>query len=546
MKRCPECRRDYFDDTLLYCLEDGSPLVQGSVPSPDLANTEILPNLDAHTRIFGADPNSNTISMSGYQPNSIAVLPFAHLSKDADDEYFCDGLAEELINALSRVDDLKVVARSSAFTFKGMNADVATVGATLGVENIVEGSVRKFGERMRINVSLTSTADGFNIWSDKYDTEMRDIFEVQDEITRSVVTSLKEKLLGRPTGQDDRMTDLIADLRHHAHDVESYQLYLRGRFLFAKFNEQDLTLALECFEKAIEMEPNFAEAYSGISDVYMWLTELGPIAPHEGMPKAKAASLKAIELDPDLSEAHTSLAIVLQEYEYDLVTAEAEYRRAIELNANNALAHQMLGALLTQLGRFPEGKTHFERSLELDPLSPMGSWIYPFGLFLARRYDDSIVRAEKILELDGNFAAAYLVLSFNYQMKGEVQKCADNYCRFLDLIGLWDVSAAARNGFADHNWEGFLRAMTAPEAKQKVTVYIQAVYFAALGELESAISCLERSYEIREGHMVMLNVDPRFDGLRKDERFRQLIEKIGFPEQQGADSIAQIQNRSSL
>ncbi len=532
MKQCPKCQRAYLDLTLNFCLEDGTPL-QDYVQASDFP-TEVMPHsMDLPTRMFSSGDRG---ASSPFVPpdsiarpaNSIAVLPFAHMSRDPDDEYFCDGLAEELINALSRVDDLKVVARSSAFSFRGKNVDVATVGATLGVNNVVEGSVRKFGDRLRINVSLTSTADGFNLWSDKYDTEMRDIFDVQDEITRSVVRSLKEKLLGRTENEDEKMAALIEELKHHAHDVHAYQLYLRGRYLFNKFTEPDLYRALECFHGAIEADPNFAEAYAGIADVYIWLTELGPLMPRDGMPKAKDAALKAIELNTDLSEAHTSLAIVLQEFDYEFEKAEGSYKRAIELNANNALAHQMYGALLAQLGRFGESERRFERALTLDPLSPTGTWIYPFGLFLARRYDRSIERARKILELDDNFAAANLILSFNFQMKGDFEACKENYCRFLEIFGLNDVASSARSGFEAGGWDGFLRAMTRPDVRKGVTAYISAVYFAALGEDNVALDCLEESYRLREGHVVMLNVDPRFDRIREHPRFQELLKTVGF------------------
>lgn len=536
MKRCPQCRLDYFDDSLLYCLADGTPLVQG-VPGASFtgeATTLRLSNLDignygSPSQVPISDPNAATISLSGYVPNSVAVLPFAHLSSDPDDEYFCDGLAEELINALSRIEDLKVVARTSAFSFKGKNLDVSQVGTILNVSNVVEGSVRKSGDRMRISVQLINASDGYNIWSEKYDTEIRDIFDVQDEITSSVVNALKNKLLKKPTEPDATMASLLNELKHHVHAVEAYQLYLRGRFLFSKFNEPDLYRALECFEQAIAVEPDFAEAYSGIADVHMWLTELGPIAPLEGMPKAKEAARKALELNPDLSEAHTSLGIVLQEFDYDFAEAEREYAKAIALNANNALAHQMYGALLAQLGRFDEANRSFERSLALDPLSPMGSWIYPFGLFLERRFDDSIERATKILELDGGFAAAYLILSFDYQMKGDLDAGKENYCRFLEIFGLTTIAAEARAGYEAAGWEGFLRAMTEPHVRTAVTAYISAVFFTALGDKEAAIRCLEESYEKREGHIVMLNVDPRFDELRSDPRFQRIIKTVGFP-----------------
>ncbi|MEQ1603371.1 MAG: hypothetical protein ABL999_00730 [Pyrinomonadaceae bacterium] len=531
MKRCPKCFRTYADETQNFCLDDGAWLTDpGLAPEHPTAviPSRVLYPSEPKTQILTHAPDAMTVSMSGYQPNSIAVLPFAHLSSDPDDEYFCDGLAEELINALSRVDDLKVVARTSAFSFKGKNVDIATVGATLGVNNVVEGSVRKSGERMRISVQMINTSDGFTVWSDKYDTKLHDIFDVQDEITSSVVNALKSKLLNR-TDEDVQLSALLDELRHHAHDVEAYQLYLRGRFLFNKFNEQDLYRALDCFRKAIEADADFAEAYSGVADVYMWLTELGPIAPREGMPKAKEAALKAILLNPELSEAHTSLGIVLQEFDYDFHAAETEYKLAIELNPNNALAHQLYGALLAQLGRFSEGERRFRNSLRLDPLSPMGSWIYPFGLFLERRFDESIDRARKILELDGRFAAAYLILSFAYQMKGDVEACKENYCSFLEIFGLTDAAAEARVGFDRDGWMGFLETMTAPHVRSSVTSYISAVYFAALGDNDAAIQCLEESLDKREGHMVMLNVDPRFDEIRPDPRFRKIIETIGFP-----------------
>ncbi len=536
MKRCPECRRDYYDDTLSFCLDDGSQLLDG--PASGLIvlgepETAILPAIfaDAGTlmRDFDRMSTEPTISMSGAdRTNSIAVMPFVHLSSDPDDEYFCDGLAEELINALSRIDGLKVVARTSAFSFKGKNVDITQIGQFLNVGKVVEGSVRKSGDRMRISVQLIDTADGYNVWSGKYDTEMRDIFDVQDEITFSVVKALKTKLLDKPEGSVT-MSSLIGELKQHAHDVEAYKLYLRARFFFNKFTPEGFWRAAECFEQAIEIDPNFAGAYAGLADVHVFLTEFGPVPSLEGMPKAKEAALKAISLDPDLSEAHSSLALVLQEFDFDFVQAEAEYKVAIELNPNNSMAYQYYGSWLAQMGQFEKAETMCLKSIELDPISPMGSWIYPFVLFLSRRYDDAIVNANKLLELDRDFSAAFLVLSFAHSMRSDFAASVEAYARFLELCGLPEVATTARKAFESDGWPGFLRAMTGSETRTSVSSYINSVHFATLDDTESALQSLKESFDKREGFLVMLNVDPRFDDIRSDARFQRIIDTVGFP-----------------
>jgi len=440
-----------MDESQNFCLDDGAWLLD-----PDPQTAILPPNIaEAGTKLFDSALFNPTISMSGYQPNSIAVLPFAHLSSDADDEYFCDGLAEELINALSRVDDLKVVARTSAFSFKGKNVDIAHVGSVLGVNNIVEGSVRKFGDRMRINVSLTSTADGFNIWSNKYDTEMRDIFDVQDEITLSVVNALKRKLLGEAHHASDDMTSLIEELKHHVHDVEAYQLYLRGRFLLNKLNPDDFARAIECFEKAIEIDPDYADAYAGLADAHMLSSELSSVPPKIGMPKAKAAAQKAIELDPDSSEAHSSLGFVLQDFEYEFAAAEAAFLRSIELNPNNPHALHFYSGFLAQMGRPAEAERMCRRSLSIDPLSAMGHWIYAFVFFINRKYDESIIESRETLALDAAFSAAHLTLSFAYQMKGEYAASVDAYVKFGEMCGLAEKSAIFKKAYQAGGWEGF-------------------------------------------------------------------------------------------
>lgn len=460
---------------------------------------------------------------------SIAVLPFAHMSSAPDDEYFCDGLAEELINALAKIDELKVAARTSAFSFKNKNANVSDIGQTLNVRNVLEGSVRKAGDRLRITVQLVDASNGFHLWSERYDREMKDIFDVQDEITLAVVDALKVKLLGQPS-QEQQLADLVEELRHYTVDVEAYQLYLQGRFFLNKFTTENFYKALDYFQQAINADPNYALAYAGMADAYILLTEMGPMPPSEGMTKAKEMAMKAISLEKDLGEAYSSLGMVLQDFEYDFVAAEAAFKRAIDLSPNNPVARQAYGILLTELGRKDEAKAHLEKALEVDPLSVVGNWIYSFCLFLSRRYDESIARATRTLELDPNFGVAYLSLAFAYQMKGEYPKSVEAYARCSEVMGFPENAAFIRESFED-GWESFLKMMTKPSDKRPITFshYIVAVFHAVNGDADGTFAELEKSFAKRESHIVMLKVDPRFEKMHGDARFQDLLKRIGFP-----------------
>lgn len=533
MKRCPECRRDYYDDSLSFCLDDGSHLLDG--PAATESQTMVMPGISADSMYPVSSQGDEAATAILNYPvaenrNSIAVLPLVNMSADPENEYFCDGLAEELINALARVEDLKVVARTSAFSFKGKNVDIAQIGNILKVQNIVEGSVRKFGDRMRISMQLVNAADGFHVWSDKYDTGIEDIFDVQDRITRSVVNALKLKLLGKPEEADGMMTLLIEELKHHARDVGAYQLYLKGKFFLNKFTTENTYRALDCFTEAAAIDPNFAEAYTGIANSWVVLTEMGPVPPHEGMPKAKEAALKALSMDEHLSEAHYSLGLVLQDYEYNFEAAEREYLRAIELNPNNSPAHQFYGHLLAQLGRHDEAEAEFQKAIEVDPLSVVALWFYGFALFQARRFDDCIEQTKKALELDPNFSTAFLNLSFACHMKGEYAESVEYYAKFREIFGSPETGEAVRQIYKEGGWEGFLRTMADSDPSFHVAEYIVAVARAALGDGDGAIESLEASYAAREPHIVMMKFDPRFDPIRDDERFQALIRKVGFPE----------------
>ena len=523
MKRCPVCDRTYADETLNFCLEDGTPLTQDISDHP----TEVMQRPisgESRTRLFEAFGASPSTSIAA---NSIAVLPFAHLSSDPDDEYFCDGLAEELLNALARVDGLKVAARTSAFSFKGKKTTVSDIGRVLGVETILEGSVRKSGDQLRITAQLVNAADGYHIWTERYDREMRDVFELQDEITAAVVKALKFTLLGKTEEPSDKMAALIEELKQHSRDLQSYQLYLRGRFFLNKFTTADAVRAVKAFEEAVERDPRLALAHAGLADAYIMLTEMGPMPPHEAMPKAKVAALKALELDEKLAEAHSSLGMVLLDYDYDFAEAEKHFQLAISLSPNNPIPRQYYGILLTELERHTEAEAQFRKMLEVDPLSVVGNWIYSFCLFLQRRYDESLGRARATLELDPNYGVVYLSIAFAHQMKGEYDASVEAYARCSEVMGFPENAAFVREKFAD-GWESFLRGMASDQRPQTFSSYIVAVFKAALGDIDGAFSELERSLEKRESHIVMVRSDPRFDVLRDDPRFQVLLDRIGF------------------
>lgn len=536
MKQCPKCQRAYLDATLNFCLEDGQPLqayphfsdlpteVARSVPHSGAYSSGGRAESDA-TQLFQRPLSSGQLSKGGPR-NSIAVLPFAHLSSEPDDEYFCDGLAEELINELAKIEDLKVAARTSAFSFKGKSIDIGTIGRQLGVATVLEGSVRKSGNRLRIMAQLVGTDDGYHIWSERYDREMRDIFEVQDEIAASVTRALRSKLLG--VEDVDPMTELIHDLKSYSNDVEAYNLHLRGRFCLNKFAAADAFRAVEFFEQAIALDPRLAVAHAGLADAYIMLMEIGPLASRDAMPKAKAAALKALELDDKLAEAHSALGMVMQSYEYDFAGAEDQFRRAIELTPGNPAPRQAYGALLTELERHDEAEIQFRKMLEVDPLSVVSNWIHSFCLFLARRYDEALERARLTLDLDPDFGVAYLSVAFAYQMKGQYEESVEAYARCSEVMGLPENAAYIRQSFQG-GWDSFLHAMTGGERPVTFSSYIAAVFHAAQGNADGAFAELGASFEKRESHIVMMKADPRFDDLRGDPRFDVLLQKIGFP-----------------
>src|SRR6185369_4663661 len=429
MKRCPECRREY-DNTMMFCLDDGAELLYGPASGDPATEIFSVPSAMVAGSTSGEAATALFQSSSGSQidiANSIAVLPFAHLSSDPDDEYFCDGLAEELLNALSRIDGLKVAARTSSFSYKGKDVRIAEIGRTLGVEKILEGSVRKSGNRLRITAQLISTADGYHLWSDRYDREMRDIFDIQDEITLAVVEALKLKLFG-----DERS----AVLKRHTENAEAHELYLRGRALWSRRTYADFTKATEHFERAIGLDPNYALAYAGLADCYTFFAYFEAYSPSEMAPKTKSAVEKAIKLGPDLPECHCSLAIYKTFFEFDIAAGEKELRKAIAINPNSPLAHYWLCSVLAALGQADESLIEGRAAMKLDPLSPVVNATLARALCCAGRYDEAIELSIKNFEILPDFFFSHWVLGWAHEQLGDLGTAIDHYRKAAKDSGL--------------------------------------------------------------------------------------------------------------
>src|SRR5215813_10725255 len=402
MRRCPACQRSYVDETVRFCRHDGSSLVIDTASS-DSVPTLMLP--------LSAARDERLVEPSHSSSPSIAVLPFVNMSSDADNEYFCDGLAEELLNALSKIDGLKVAARTSAFSFKGKNAEAREIGKTLNVNTVLEGSVRKSGNRIRITVQLVNAADGYQLWSERYDREMQDIFDVQDEITLAVVNALRLKLFGE---------EKAAVLKRYTDNAEAYQLYLKGRFFSYKYTADAIEKAIEFYEQAIAIDPEYALAYVGLADAYFFLgipdSPAGILSPQESLPKAGAAAERAIELDESLGEAWAALAHV-REKSYDVTGAEEAYRRCFALSPNDSYGHVYYGIFLSGLGRHEKALAEVRRGQELDPLSLGINAIQGYPLYFARRYDEAIAILERVLEMDESFPWTYQMFGLSYVQK---------------------------------------------------------------------------------------------------------------------------------
>jgi len=447
---------------------------------------------------------------------SIAVLPFIDLSPQEDQAYFCDGLADELINRLSRIDDLRVPARTSVFSFKGKELDIQEIGRKLNVETVLEGSVRKAGDKLRITVQLVKVDEGYPLWSEKYDRNMEDIFTLQDEISLAIVDNLKIELLGQEKKKF---------IKGYTQNLVAYDSYLRGRYFWNKRTVEDIKKSVEYFQQAIDKDPKYALAYAGIADSYITLGDWQGLSPKEAFTEARKAAEKALEIDDLLAEAHNSLAYIKYIYEWDWPGAERGFKLAISLNPNYATAHQWYAEFLTIVGRFDEALKEIKRAQELDPLSlimnAIGGWPYMYG----RKYDQAIEHFQKTLEMDPDFRPAHSYLARTYLWKGMYEEALKEYEILNDLAGIGHAYAKLGKIKEAHRFLNELREQSKHTSIRPSRVAL--VYFA-LGDNDEGFEWLEKAYEERGYGMSRLKVSPEYDSARSDPRFKALLKKMNL------------------
>lgn len=455
---------------------------------------------------------------------SIAVLPFINLSADPEQEYFCDGMAEEIINALTQVEGLRVVARTSAFAFKGKLEDIREIGKKLNVNTVMEGSVRKVSGRVRITAQLINVGDGYHLWSERFDRDLADVFAIQDEISMAIVDKLKVKLLGK---EKEKM------LKRYTQNLEAYELYLKGRYHWNRRTPEALRKAMVIFEQVIQKDPNYALTYAGLADCYSMLAQVYVLPPKEAFPKAKTLAKKALGIDETLAEAHTSLAFALFSFDWNWAGAEKEFKRAIELNPNYSTAHQWFAMVLVRVGRTSEAIQEIHKALELDPLSLIINTSAGFVYLYAGREDKAVEQAEKILDMDPTFLGAHMLLAdVNKYREEEVEEML-KVESFAGILNQQEV-ATLQEAYASSGWTAYLRRwleiMQSKAEQGQVLYYYMASTYARLGETERAIECLEKAYEEHDYNLSSLLVDDDFKKLRSNPRFIQLMKKMGFPQ----------------
>jgi TolB-like protein/Tfp pilus assembly protein PilF len=455
--------------------------------------------------------------------DSIAVLPFANVSNDPKTEYLSDGITESLINSLSQLPNLSVMSRNTVFRYKGQTNDPQKLGHDLGVKAILTGRLIQTGDELMISVSLEDVPGSRQIWGEQYNRKLSNLVSVQQEIAADIYGRLRPKLEG-----EERK--LLA--KRPTEDVEAYQLYLQGLFYWNKWTEADLKKAADYFTQAVQKDPRYALSYAGLADTYSLLGDYY-LPPSEAWPKAKAAAMQALEIDGTLPEAHTSLALVKEHFEWDWSGADSEFRRAIELNPNSAPAHQWYGDYLANMGRSEDGLRETRRAQELDPLSLMINTTLGWQLYLARRSDQAIEQLRKVLDIDAKFTPARRMLEEVYAQSGRQKEAVAERAKILSLSGSPEFAASIEEDFSKSGYKGVLQSwldgLTEVSKHGYVSAYSIAEGYMRLGQKDRAFAWLEKAYEDHDSGLVSIAVEPMFDPIRSDPRFKDILRRMKLP-----------------
>jgi eukaryotic-like serine/threonine-protein kinase len=566
MKRCPECRRDYFDDTLAFCLEDGTALLQGSVTTPDEPQTAILhdstapggqstraqiqiteqtavlpsgitvfPKRNFDKRLFLAPIALLVIvlgGLAGYRYfysagdaiNSIAVLPFANATGDKETDFLADGIAETLINNFTQIPNLKVTARSTAFSFRGRESELNTIGRELGVGSILTGRLMQRGDQLSVQVDLIRTADGSQIWGNRYEGKTSEIVSIQQRIATDVTSQLKLKLTGAQAQQ-------VA--KTYTQNPDAYQNYLRGRFHWNKRTAEDLLKGQREFQAAVDLDPNYALAYVGLADTYALMDEYAGASTIETLPKARAFAERALQLDDTLGEAHATLALV-NRYLWRWDEADKEFRRAIELNPNYPTTRHWYSVTLRDYGRLDEALEQIKRAQELDPLSGI------IGNNIGAVY---IVRGES----DAAYAAMNKMIEVNPDWWGNYNWLGMAYLEFgrqAEAVKLFERSVELNRSHTTLGNLGFAYAVNGKRTEaasiladledryskgQKIAFNIAGIH-TGLGDRDRALEWLEKAYKDKSSILPIVRWYPHFKTLRGEPRFKDILKGMNLPE----------------
>ena len=455
---------------------------------------------------------------------SIVVLPFVNISPEEGQDYFCDGLSEEIINALSHIRELRVVARTSAFAFKGKEIDIREVGEKLNVDAVLEGSVRKAGDRLRITAQLINVADGYHLWSERFDREMKDVFNIQDEVTLEIVDKLKIELLGKEREQV---------VKRYTDNLEAHNLLLKGWYFWAKRTKEGLKRGLECLHQALEIDPAYALAHAQLAFNFFSLGWLGFTRPREAIPKGKASAQKALEIDSSLPQAYAALGFISLFYDWDWPAAENGFKKALSLNPGLDNANFGYACFLASLGRHAESVLALKKAVEFDPLSLRMNAELGFCFRLARRYDEAQEQLKKTIEMDPNFGLAHDYMGILYNDKGMYKEAIPEIQQAIELTGGFPGSfghlgyAYAMLGQKDEA-EKILHELEERSKKEYIGPTALMLIHTALGDIDKSFECLEKAIEERDPNLSLMKVLPEFDIVRSDPRFKAFLKKMNL------------------